>query len=73
MHPDSEDRPVDRLVTFSIEYRGRLVIIENVPASVDPQTAARFFWPDTVERLQAIVWSGREPDRIAQTPVFRFG
>jgi hypothetical protein len=72
MHPDREDRLVDRLVTFSIEDGGRLVIIENVPASVDPETDERFFSPDTVERLQAIVWSGHEPDRIAQTPVYRF-
>jgi YgiT-type zinc finger domain-containing protein len=72
MAKDNEERLVDRLVTYSIEYGGRLVIIENVPARVDPETGEQFFSPETVEQLQAIVWSGRQPDRVMQTPVFQF-
>jgi YgiT-type zinc finger domain-containing protein len=72
MRNETEDHLEERLVTFSVEYHGRLVIIENVPARIDPETGERFFSPDTVERLQAIVWSGRESDHIAQTPVFQF-
>lgn len=68
----NEERLVNRLVTYSIEYGGRIVIIENVPARVDPETGEQFFSPETVERLQAIVWSGRQPDRVAETPVFQF-
>lgn len=67
-----EDRLVDRLVTYSIEYDGRIVFVENVPARVDPETGERFFSPETVEQLQAIVWSDRQPDRMAETPVFEF-
>jgi YgiT-type zinc finger domain-containing protein len=67
-----ENRLVQSLVTYPVEYRGRIVIVENVPARVDPETGERFFSPETVERLQAIVWSGRQPDRMAQTPVFQF-
>lgn len=72
MLSDNEDRLVERLVTYSVEYDGRIIIIENVPARVDPETGEQFFSPDTVEQLQAIVWSGRQPDRLAQTPVFQF-
>lgn len=72
MRYDNGERMVDRLVTYTIEYQGRVVIIENVPAQVDPETGEQFFSPETVEQLQAIVWSGREPDRVAQTPVFQF-
>jgi YgiT-type zinc finger domain-containing protein len=68
----AEDRLVEKLVTYSIEYGGRIVIVENVPARVDPETGEQFFSPETVEQLHAIVWSGRKPDRIAQTPVFQF-
>jgi YgiT-type zinc finger domain-containing protein len=67
-----EDRLVEKLVTYSIEHGGRIVIVENVPARVDLETGEQFFSPETVEQLQAIVWSGRQPDRIAQTPVFQF-
>lgn len=75
MHPMSdkhEDRMVQSLVTYSVEYEGRIVIVENVPARIDPETGERFYSPETVEQLQAIVWSGRKPDRMAQTPVFKF-
>ena len=71
MH-DSDDRLVEQSVTYSIEYGGRFIIVENVPARVDPETGEQFFSPDTVERLQAIVWSDRQPDRMTETPVFQF-
>jgi YgiT-type zinc finger domain-containing protein len=67
-----DDHAVDRLVTYSVEYEGRIIIVENVPARVDPETGERFYSPETVEQLQALVWSGRQPDRVAQTPVFQF-
>jgi YgiT-type zinc finger domain-containing protein len=69
---DNEDRLIEQLVTYSIEYDGRLIVVENVPARVDPETGERFFSPETAEQLQAIVWSGRQPDRLEQTPVFEF-
>lgn len=72
MKYDTDDRMVDRLVTYSVEYEGRIIIVENVPARVDPETGERFYSPETVEQLQALVWSGRQPDRVAQTPVFQF-
>jgi YgiT-type zinc finger domain-containing protein len=71
MTDEIDDRLEERLVTFSMEYHGCTVVIENVPARVDPQTGEEFFSPDTVERLQAIVWS-QEPDRESETPVFQF-
>ena len=67
MH-DSDDRLVEQVVTYSIEYGGRSIIVGNVPARVDPETGEQ----DTVERLQAIVWNDRQPDPIAETPVFQF-
>ncbi len=69
---EGPERFVERLVTYTLEVDGRIVIVENVPARVDEETGERFFAPDTVERLQEIVWSGGEPDRIVPTPVFEF-
>jgi YgiT-type zinc finger domain-containing protein len=67
-----DDHAVDRLTTYSVEYKGQIIIVENVPARVDPETGEGFYSPETVEQLQALVWSGRQPDRVAQTPVFQF-
>ncbi|HEX6288989.1 MAG TPA: hypothetical protein VFZ66_07350 [Herpetosiphonaceae bacterium] len=47
-------------------------MVEHVPARVDPETGERFFAPETVERLQQIVWGQGQPKRIVETPVFEF-
>lgn len=72
MRYDNDERMVERLVTFSMDYHGRIVTIAGVPARVDSETGEQWFSAATVEQLQAIVWSGREPDRMAETPVFQF-
>ena len=69
---DIEDNLVETLVTYSTQVHGRFVIVENVPARVDPDTGEQFFSPDTVDRLHDILLSGREPDHVVETPVFRF-
>lgn len=69
---DDHDQLVEQLVTYTIEVNGQLVVIENVPARVDEETGERFFSPETVDRLQRIVWDRRTPDRVIQTPVFDF-
>jgi hypothetical protein len=68
----SDERLVDRLVTYTLEIEGRLVVIEHVPARVNEETGERFFAPETVSRLQEIVWEGPSPSRTIETPVFEF-
>ena len=63
---------VEQKVTYTLEVQGRFIIIEQVPARVSLQTGERFFSPETVERLQAIVWEKQAPSRVIETPVFEF-
>ena len=63
---------VDMKVTYHLEVKGRLFLIENVPARVNIETGERHFAPETVERLQQIVWGERGPVRTIQTPVYEF-
>jgi YgiT-type zinc finger domain-containing protein len=63
---------VEREVTYTLEVNGRLIAIENVPARVNLETGEQFFSPDTVERLQQMIWEQREPKRVIQVPVFEF-
>lgn len=63
---------VEQPVTYTLEVQGRFLIIEQVPARVSLQTGERFFSPDTVERLQKIVWEQQVPSRVIETPVFEF-
>jgi len=63
---------VEQKVTYALEYEGRFVIVENVPARVCAKTGERFFAPETVERLQRLVWEQRAPVRMLETPVFEY-
>jgi YgiT-type zinc finger domain-containing protein len=67
-----EETFVEQTVTYILEAHGRFILIEQVPARVCLQTGERFFSPETVERLQEIVWEQQVPSRIIETPVFEF-
>jgi len=67
-----EERLVERLVTYTIERDGDVVIVAHVPARVNLETGERLFAPETVRRLQQIVRERRSPARTIQTPVFEF-
>lgn len=68
----SEDEFVQQNVTYTLQTAGRFVVVENVPARVSLRTGERFFSPDTVERLQQIVWEQKAPVRVVETPVFQY-
>jgi len=67
-----EEKLVEQKVTYTLFKDGEFCIIENVPARVNIETGEQFFSPETVERLQRIIWRGRQPVRVIQTPVFEF-
>ncbi len=68
----SEEEFVQQNVTYTLQVAGRFVVVENVPARVSLRTGERFFSPDTVERLQQIVWEQKAPVRVVETPVFQY-
>ncbi len=67
-----EEEFLEERVKYTLEVAGRFVVVENVPARVSARTGERFFAPDTVQRLQKIVWEQQTPCRIVETPVFEF-
>ena len=67
-----EETLTERRVTYTLERDGKFYIIENVPARVSVETGEQFFAPETVERLQQIIWEQREPKRLLETPVYEF-
>ena len=68
----SEEEFVQQYVTYTLQTAGRFVVVENVPARVSLRTGERFFSPETVERLQQIVWEQKAPVRVVETPVFQY-
>jgi YgiT-type zinc finger domain-containing protein len=67
-----EERLVERLVTYTLEVEGQVIVVEHVPARVNEETGERFFSPATVEKLQEIIREPREPSRVIEAPVFDF-
>ncbi|MHB0875656.1 MAG: YgiT-type zinc finger protein [Anaerolineae bacterium] len=63
---------VEQKVAYTLDVDGRFVIVENVPARVCVETGERFFAPDTVERLQQLLWGQAKPTRTVETPVYEF-
>ena len=69
----NESHMVERRVTYTLEYEGRIYVVEGVPARVDEETGEQFFAPTTVERLQEVILSKQKPDRVMEMPVYRYG
>lgn len=67
-----EKQLVNKLVTYSIELNGELILVENVPARVNEETGEQFFAPDVVERLQDIILGDEKPIDVRQVPVYEF-
>ena len=68
----SKETIEERRVTYTLEKDGKFIIVENVPARVCVETGEQFFSPETVERLQQMIWEGEEPKRVIETTVYEF-
>jgi YgiT-type zinc finger domain-containing protein len=67
---NNQEQLVEKRVTYSLELKGKFILIENVPARVNEETGEQFFAPSTVMLLQQIILDGQEPKRVIQTPVY---
>jgi YgiT-type zinc finger domain-containing protein len=62
----------EQYVTYTIEIDGKFCIVEHVPAKVCLETGEQYFAPETVEKLQKIIWGQRKPVKVIETPVYEF-
>lgn len=67
-----EETFVESKVTYTFELKGKFILVENVPARVCVETGEQLFSPETVERLQQLIWAEKEPQRVVETPVYDF-
>ena len=63
---------VDRNVHFAMEIDGKLVIIEKVPARVNPETGEQLLSTKTIQRLRQVIEERKDPSRVITTPVYEF-
>jgi len=67
-----QETMIQTKVNYTLEYEGKFLIIENVPARVCLETGEQFFSPETVEHLHELVKSDRKPIKIIDTPVYAY-
>ena len=69
---DFQEKLVEQKVTYTLFKDDKLFIIEDVPARVNEETGEQLFSPETVEKLQNIIWEQQKPLRLITTPVYQF-
>ena len=67
-----QEELVEKEVTYVLLKDDRVYIIEGVPARVNEETGEQLFSPETVEKLQEIIWEQKQPVREITTPVYEF-
>jgi len=60
----------EKTVTYTTEYKGRVAVVENVPAEVCTQCGEKFIGPEVAEKIQRLVWEQPAPKRRANVPVY---
>ncbi|MCP4416773.1 MAG: hypothetical protein GY805_09130 [Chloroflexi bacterium] len=70
-HP-FQKKLVEKRVTYTLLKDGKFYLIEDVPARVNVETGEQLFSPETVEKLQKIIWEQPKPFRQMTTPVYQF-
>jgi YgiT-type zinc finger domain-containing protein len=67
-----DEQLVERRVTYTLEFDGQLIVVENVPARVNLDTGEQLFSPQTADHLQRMVWERSQPVRVMQVPVYEY-
>ena len=67
-----QENLVEKKVTYTLLKDDKFYIIEDVPARVNEETGEQLFSPETVEKLQKIIWEQQKPLRQITTPVYQF-
>lgn len=60
----------EQLIRYVQEFKGNVVIIENVPAEVCNQCGEKFIRPEVAAKIQRLVWDQPSPKRKAEVPVY---
>jgi len=63
---------IEAEVTYTLEHDGKFVLIAHVPARVCRETGEQHFAPETVEHIQALIKSGKKPERVIKTAVYEY-
>lgn len=72
MKGEWQENLVEKQVTYTLNFNGEIILIENVPARVNEETGEQFFAPSTVEHLQQTILEKQQPDHFIEVPVYDY-
>jgi HTH-type transcriptional regulator/antitoxin MqsA len=61
------------LIRYHVEFGGKLVVVEHVPALVCDHCGEISIAPQVASSVQRTVWGAKPPIRAIETPVYEFG
>jgi YgiT-type zinc finger domain-containing protein len=61
------------LIRYHVEFAGKLVVVEHVPALVCDHCGEISIAPQVASSVQRTVWGAKPPIRAIETPVYEFG
>ncbi len=67
-----QETMIGTTVTYTLKYGDKLFVIEDVPARVCQETGEEFFVPATVERIHSLIQGQKSPERVIETPVYKY-
>ncbi len=62
----------EHLLTRDIRWKGKLVIIENVPTGICSRCGEKFLRPEVAKTIDAALESAKRPTRVLQVPVYQY-
>ena len=60
-----------RIITYVQEYQEKLVAVKDVPAEVCPICGEQYFNPDTVDKIQNVIYSQKTKTTL-NIPLYEF-
>jgi YgiT-type zinc finger domain-containing protein len=63
---------IEKEVVYTLEYNGKLCVIQNVPARVCVETGEELFSPDTVKKIHNLLRGDFKPVKMIETPVYEY-
>ena len=61
---------VKRAIRHSLEWKGELVVFENVPAEVCESCGEKLLEGRIVDEINQTLWSMQPPNRLLQVPLY---
>jgi len=59
----------EKNISYNQWYKGRLVVVENVPAEVCQRCGEEYFTPEITDKIQRLIYSGAAV-KTMQVPIF---